>query len=308
MDLLTKLKAKVNFEKHILETPNASISIHISKPQIKNNLSQISLKPKTEEIVKIPVAQDIHEGYLKHYSFPENISIPDSIVRIENKNAIVALTNPNDNPVVLNIHEPFQVEEVDSVARTVQPKVSKEEDNKLKANLKNLRLEHLNPEEKKAIHQLCLQYRDIFHCEDFPLTFTNEIKHGIRLKDEAPVYTKSYRYPQVLKQEVQQQVSKLLEQGIIRHSISPWNSPVWIVPKKEDASKKKKWRMVIDYRKLNEKTIEDKYPIPNITDILEKLGKCQYFTTLDLSSGFHQIEMEEKDIEKNSVQHRTWTL
>ena len=92
----------------------------------------------------------------------------------------------------------------------------------------------------------------------------------------------------------------MLEQGIIRHSVSPWTSPVWIVPKKMDFSGQKKWRLVIDYRKLNEKTIDDRYPIPNITDILDKLGRCNYFSTLDLASGFHQIEVEASDIPKTA--------
>lgn len=63
--------------------------------------------------------------------------------------------------------------------------------------------------------------------------------------------------------------------------------------------------MVIDYRKVNDKTVDDKYPIPNITDILDKLGRSNYFTTLDLASGFHQIEIDQKDIEKTAftVEH-----
>lgn len=66
----------------------------------------------------------------------------------------------------------------------------------------------------------------------------------------------------------------MLNQGIIRASQSPYSSPVWVVPKKLDTSGQKKWRLVIDYRKLNEKTVDDRYPIPNITDILDKLGRC----------------------------------
>ena len=58
--------------------------------------------------------------------------------------------------------------------------------------------------------------------------------------------------------------------------------------------------MVIDYRKLNEKTIEDRYPLPRIDEILDNLGKCVYFTTLDLAQGFHQIEMDPKSIEKTA--------
>ncbi len=56
--------------------------------------------------------------------------------------------------------------------------------------------------------------------------------------------------------------------------------------------------MVIDYRKLNQATIEDKYPLPRIDDILDNLGKCRYFSTLDLAQGFHQIQIHEDSIEK----------
>lgn len=73
-----------------------------------------------------------------------------------------------------------------------------------------------------------------------------------------------------------------------------------MVPKKLDASGKRKFKMVIDYRKLIAKTIDDKFPIPNITDILDKLGKNIYYTTLDLASGFHQIEMHENSIQKTA--------
>lgn len=57
---------------------------------------------------------------------------------------------------------------------------------------------------------------------------------------------------------------------------------------------------MIDYRKLNDKTIDDKYPIPLISEILDRLGKAQYFTTLDLFSGFNQVSVDEKDIEKTA--------
>ncbi|CAK1584075.1 unnamed protein product [Parnassius mnemosyne] len=90
----------------------------------------------------------------------------------------------------------------------------------------------------------------------------------------------------------------MLEQGIIRPSESAWSSLVWINPKKVDASGKTKWRLVVDFRKINEKTISDKYPIPKISDVLEKLGNCQYFNTLDLASGFYQVEMNPSDIPK----------
>lgn len=93
----------------------------------------------------------------------------------------------------------------------------------------------------------------------------------------------------------------MLKENIIQPSSSPWTSPVWIVPKKLDASGNKKWRLVIGYRKLNDVTIGDAYPLPNIEDILDQLGNSIYFTTLDLASGFHQIEMSPEDKQKNSI-------
>jgi hypothetical protein len=91
-----------------------------------------------------------------------------------------------------------------------------------------------------------------------------------------------------------------LNEGIITESKSPWNSPLLIVPKKEDASGEKKWRLVVDFRNLNEKSVGDAYPLPDITEILDQLGQSKYFSCLDMVMGYHQIEVEEKDREKTA--------
>lgn len=88
------------------------------------------------------------------------------------------------------------------------------------------------------------------------------------------------------------QIDSFLKQDIIRTTTySSWSGPDWVVPKKSDYALIKKWRLVIEYRKLNEKTITDKYLIPNINDILDRLNQSCYFSTLDLASGLHEIEM-----------------
>ena len=69
---------------------------------------------------------------------------------------------------------------------------------------------------------------------------------------------------------------------------------------KEDASKKEKWRLVVDIRRLNEVTVGDYYPLPLISDIVSALGKARYYTTVDLASGFHQVPLREEDLQKTA--------
>lgn len=87
----------------------------------------------------------------------------------------------------------------------------------------------------------------------------------------------------------------MLEAGVIRRSKSPWSFPVIIVDKK-DGSK----RFCVDFRKLNQVTKPNSYPLPLIDDILALLGKAKYFTSLDLKSGYWQVLMDENDKEKTA--------
>ncbi|XP_055384592.1 uncharacterized protein LOC129614186 [Condylostylus longicornis] len=137
--------------------------------------------------------------------------------------------------------------------------------------------------------------RDLFYKEGDRLICVKSVKHQIITTTSQPIYSKIYRFPKIHEGEVNKQVQEMLEQNIIQPSSSPYNSPIWVVPKKLDYSGKQKWRIVIDYRKLNEITVDDKFPIPNIDSIFDKLGRAQYFTTLDLAKGFHQILVDEKD-------------
>jgi len=163
-----------------------------------------------------------------------------------------------------------------------------------------IRISHLNSEERKSIMNLIISYGDLQFVEGDNLTFTHTIKHIIKTKHESPVYVKPYRYPYIYRDEVEKQKKELISQGIVRKSSSPYCNPIWIVPKKDNASETTKFRLVIDYRHLKNITISDKFPIPNIDEISDKLRKCQYFSTLDLAKGFHQIEMDPESIEKTA--------
>lgn len=152
----------------------------------------------------------------------------------------------------------------------------------------------------KADFQKMLKKRmKVFADPKEALPYNTNIVATINMENEEPIYSKLYPYPMGVSEFVNSEIKKLLADGIIRPSRSPFNSPVWVVDKKGvDNLGNRKKRLVIDYRKLNAKTINDKYPVPNVTMILSNLGKAKYFTTLDLKSGFHQIVLAERDREK----------
>jgi len=92
----------------------------------------------------------------------------------------------------------------------------------------------------------------------------------------------------------------MLKDDIIQPSTSPWNSPILVIPKKVDAAGKQKWRIVVDFRRVNEATIGDNFPIPLISEILDTLGNSKYFSTIDCASGFLQIPVKLEDRPKTA--------
>ena len=104
-----------------------------------------------------------------------------------------------------------------------------------------------------------------------------------------------YRLSPKEHEELQAHIDDLLAQGHIRPSSSPYGAPVLFVPKKDG-----RWRMCVDYRALNRQTVKDRYPLPRIDDLLDRLGKARHFTTLDLATGYHQIAVKEADIPKTA--------
>lgn len=300
IDYLKKIGAKLNLENNTLVTGNISIPLQL-KPNLSSNVFSIS--PNSKQIAKLPVDREEGDIFLETISLDNGLYISPGLYSANDWFSNVEIVNPTsieqtiflEQPIKTNLYESVNFIEFNNF--NVTP-IQYNENNGILSEF--IRTEHLNNEEKKLLFKLCKNYKDIFFKEGNDLTFANEVKHKIKTVDDIPTHVRSYRYPYVHKDEVRKQISDMLDQGIIRPSFSPWSSPVWIVPKKRDSNGKQKWRLVIDYRKLNEKTISDRYPIPNISEILDKLGKCLYFSTLDLASGFHQIEMDPKDISKTA--------
>lgn len=137
------------------------------------------------------------------------------------------------------------------------------------------------------------EYPDIFALPEDFMSTNNFYEQKLKIIDNEPVYIKNYRTPYMQKEEIRNQVHKLLENDLIEPSTSNYNSPIILVPKKS-SDNTKKWRMCIDYRKVNKKLVADKYPLPRIDDVLDGLGRAVFFSVIDLYNGFHQVPLHEE--------------
>ena len=124
---------------------------------------------------------------------------------------------------------------------------------------------------------------------------TNVTTHRIDTGEVLPIHSSPYKIPQKLEEEVNKEIEKMLQLGIIRPSMSPWASPVVIVPKPDGTI-----RFCVDYRKVNKVTKMDAYPIPSMERMIEKVASAKYISTIDLTKGYWQIPLETSTIEKSA--------
>ena len=161
-----------------------------------------------------------------------------------------------------------------------------------------IRTDHLSNEERQSLIKICEEFSETFYLTGDKLTFATATEHTIPTPTIDPtrgINTKSYRIPEIHREEVQRQTVQMLRDGIIVPSSSPWSSPISTIPKKLDASGKKKCRICVDFRKMNDVTFGDSFPLPVISEILDALGKSKYFSTIDCASGFIQLPVKVED-------------
>ena len=146
-------------------------------------------------------------------------------------------------------------------------------------------------EQKSRVRSVIEKYLFLFAMSSLDLGRTDLVKHHIELKDYTPVKDRYHRIPPHQYEEVRKHLKEMLDIGAIRHSNSPWASPVVLVRKKDGSL-----RFCIDLRKLNARTVKDAYSLPRIEDALDSLNGSCIFTSLDLKSGYWQVELDEESI------------
>ena len=148
-----------------------------------------------------------------------------------------------------------------------------------------------NEEWQSAIQGILDKHKTIFEKLPKGLPPKRSVDHHIELEPGSkPPYLPIYHMSPLELEELKRQLTELLEMGFIRPSQSPYGAPVLFVPKKNG-----KLRFCVDFRALNKLTIKNRYPLPRIDELLDRLQGAKYFSKLDLQSGYHQIRIAEDD-------------
>ena len=236
----------------------------------------------------------------------QQVLIPRGVLDADQKELVIQVTNPGDQNIQLPAGLPLaELEEAkvlnrparSSVRRTntVNAVVPRAE---LPEHLQEVvnRIEGLTDRQKVLLEEVLHQYEHCFEGGKYGLGRTTLVTHKIDTGDHKPVKIPPRRYSWAQKKAIREEVDKMLKQGVIEHSRSPWSSPPVLVKKKGTGN----IRFCVDYRALNARTKKDAYPLPRIDDCLDALAGAKWFSTLDLAAGYWQIGMDEADKEKTA--------
>lgn len=163
------------------------------------------------------------------------------------------------------------------------------------AHLANLLENTLSREQKFQLASLLREYKDVFVGPDGKLGRTTIIKHTINTGNSPPIKLAPRRLPLSKLDIMETELDKMLQAGVITPSKSPWAAPIVLVTKSDRST-----RFCVDYRLLNNITQKDAYPLPRIDDCFDTLSGASWFCTIDLASGYWQVEMDPHDREKTA--------
>ena len=146
---------------------------------------------------------------------------------------------------------------------------------------------------RQLLMALVLEFANLFALDSSELSCTSTVTHKVDTGEHPPVKQVPRQVPFALRGKVCQLVQEMLEQGVIKPSSSPWANPIVLVTKKDGST-----RFCMDYRRLNSLTKIDVHPLPQIDDSHDLLAETQFFSSLDLASGYWQVGMEKESREK----------
>ncbi|UYV77704.1 hypothetical protein LAZ67_15001993 [Cordylochernes scorpioides] len=290
-DFLKKMNAKIDCKQETIKYDLTNNHDEINFEMLKIKSAKDSIVPECSmKLIKALVETEDGEYIIEESSkmFQTNgLRLARSLINVINRETHIWITNPYPRPLKIMKNQTLAFGS--SPAKINVSREREVEENKEPRFQIN---ENLSPKEQKELKQVLERYGDLFSSR---LGRTNLAKHRIDTEDAKPIKHKPYRVSAKERDIIKEQIDEMLTEGIIRPSSSPWSFPVILVKKRDG-----KYRFCVDYRKLNNVTVKDVYPIPRIDEVMDTLQGSTHFSAIDLRSGYWQVEVEERDKEKTA--------
>jgi len=256
----------------------------------ENNLVE---KPCAEEIIEESETKDI--VFEKSKDCPIGVEVLSLPIELgDEKRQILYMINTS------NKHAKFKSGDEIGAISTIKLNDLTEshvrDENYLTDTLEDISFDEIPDKMRDKMRILLTEYKNIFAKTSYDIESTDLIEHSIETEGSSPIRHRPYRTPFKLQEELKRHLDEMIKHGIIRESSSPWAAPILLVKKPNTTET----RIVVDYRSLNKITKHDSFPCPLISSIFDNLGNKKVFSTIDLASGFFQIPMEKKSIEKTA--------
>ena len=298
LDWLLSIQAVIDTSSLVISFESGQLPIYVRDTSI----SDASVVTLCDDIVIPGKHEIIQRARIKNPSLEQSLLEPNYeltskgvlvarvIVKPKEQIVPVQIINPGEDPIKLykgtNIGSLELIETDDPIL---------EEASEKQTNNISFELSHLDEKERNQLNNMLQEYQSSFARDLSELGSTSVVKHRIETGTASPIKQLPRRLPNALRPVVDEQVQEMLKNDIVRPSMSPWASPIVLVRKKDGT-----WRFCVDFRKLNDVTVKDAFPLPQINDLIDTLSGQQYFSTLDLASGYWQVEMEETSKEKTA--------
>ncbi|GFT85674.1 retrovirus-related Pol polyprotein from transposon 297 [Trichonephila clavipes] len=231
----------------------------------------------------------------KHLLFEKNIATPSMVSTYCNGKSDVWVTNLQfRNQIIprgmcIGQAEPLNEGHLCVISETSGCLDDQQETLESQMNCSLMMSPELSDEHRNKLSELLRKFSGLFTKTDKSTAANTNVKHRIFTGDHAPINQRAYRVSPTERRIIHEEVQKMLVEGIVQPSESPWSSPIVLVR-----------RFCVDYRKLNSVTKKDVYPLPRIDDTLDCLKGAIFFSSMDLRSGYWQIEIDEADREKTA--------
>lgn len=323
-DFLKKHKAVINADENslqigrnklkLIEDPQQPMLHSITSKQFQHFAKithKIKLNPNSTKLVKIKIPRNTNDNFLVYNNNIKGINIEDSLNVADNENCTFIFIQNTSNQSIL-IRKGTKIAKLDFQEwQQEEPEINVVHN--IKEEILNLRkqeiskedfnLNHLDEKTKSVALKFLLDNYACFSKSYKTLGETDAVKPQFKLLHDHPIQSRSFPIPNIAREFAKNEIKSLLDAGIIEPSNSSYAFPVIFVKKKmnpEDPNSQLKFRMVIDYRLLNDITESFKIHLPQITEILHQIAGKKYYCVLDLKSAFFQIKLDPEQRHKLS--------